>query len=88
MNENENKVNTQEQGSPGHRFDQLMFGNRKPPSNESKPTTSQGSNQSSSEEFDFMGMLQNVDQLMGSFNQFKPMVKQLSPLLDLFKSKK
>jgi hypothetical protein len=88
VNDNESKVNTQEQDSPGHRFDQLMFGNRKPRSHEANTPTNKGPNQSPSQEFDLMGMLQNVDQLMGSFNQFKPMVKQLSPLLDLFKSKK
>jgi hypothetical protein len=84
MNGNENQNETRQNTT--HRFDRLMFGDRKLPSNPG--TSNQPSKPSPTNEIDLIGMLENVDQLMGSINKFKPMVKQLSPLLDLFKAKK
>jgi hypothetical protein len=96
MSEEQNQKQ-QEKSIQQHRFDQLMFGTRRVASsdNETKDTKqtltekdstpAQTSNQG---DFDLFQMLQSVDELMGNVKQFKPMVQQLAPLLDLFKQKK
>jgi hypothetical protein len=81
MTEKEKKQDSNHQ----HPFDRIMFGTKKetPKLEDKTPSTP-----STTEQFDLMDMLQSVDQLMGSVNKFKPMVKQFAPLLDLFKTKK
>lgn len=69
-----------------HPFDRLMFGNRSSTPKSTRPTARKSN--STQEEFDFIGMLQNVDNIMGTINKFKPFVKQMYPLLDLFKKQK
>lgn len=71
-----------------HPFDRLMFGNRTSTPRSIRPTARKSNSNSTQEEFDFIGMLQNVDNIMGTINKFKPFVKQMSPLLDLFKKQK
>ncbi|WP_456275880.1 hypothetical protein [Bacillus sp. AK128] len=80
-----------------HRFDQLMFGARRVPTPQKEDKINDEPVQdidktpdstSTQGEFDLFQMLQSVDELMGNVKQFKPMVQQLAPLLDLFKQKK
>ncbi|MFZ3589212.1 hypothetical protein ACOI1C_07940 [Bacillus sp. DJP31] len=90
MSEIEKQEPSKQQESNYHPFDRLMFGTRRVPVKveEDKAEPQSTSTSKQSESFDMMTMIQNVDQLMGSVNKFKPMVKQLAPLLDLFKTKK
>jgi hypothetical protein len=93
-------IQEKEQGhyNKHQRFDQLMFGSRRDQAADQKedqptePLLKESDNNKASTttqgEFDLFQMLQSVDELMGNVKQFKPMVQQLAPLLDLFKQKK
>ncbi len=87
MSNNEKQEENQQEEQTSHHFDRLMFGSKRVPSKLAEKNPS-SSTSSKTEQFDMMSMIQSVDQLMGSVNKFKPMVKQLAPLFDLFKTKK
>ncbi|MBE4909355.1 hypothetical protein IMZ08_14990 [Bacillus luteolus] len=67
-------------------FTRLMFGN--------SPRFSQSANKNSEEvpaqpsnQVDYMSLMKQVDEIMGSVNRIKPMFKEIGPLLDLFKKR-
>ncbi len=67
-------------------FTRLMFGNSprfsQPPNKNSEEAPSQPSHQ-----VDYMSLMKQVDEIMGSVNRIKPMFKEIGPILDLFKKR-
>ncbi|MDQ0215673.1 hypothetical protein J2S13_002091 [Oikeobacillus pervagus] len=68
-----------------HPFDRLMFGRQTIP-----PQSRNGQNETNKKyeeggSINFQDMMMNIDSLMTSFNQLKPMIKKISPLLDKWK---
>lgn len=60
------------------RFSQLMFGTFPPQRNHPQ-------NKEEEPEIDFMQIINQIDSIIGSLNELKPMLKQLTPLLNIFK---
>jgi hypothetical protein len=82
----EQQNQTGPQGSPDP-FTRLMFGNSsrfpQQQASENKETIQpQQQNQ-----VDYMHLMKQVDEIMGSVNRIKPMIKEFGPLLDLFKKR-
>jgi hypothetical protein len=70
------------------RFSRLMFGPFPPRQNQN--TENQVGNDSRSlhsQEFDLIQLMENIDTLVSSFEKFKPLMKKITPLFDLFKNK-
>jgi hypothetical protein len=70
------------------RFSRLMFGPFPPRQNQN--TQNQGGNDDRSlhsQEFDLIQIMENIDTLVSSFEKFKPLMKKITPLFDLFKNK-
>jgi len=66
------------------RFTKLMFGRRV--TNSSASITDKQSPPNHS--IDYMQLLQQVDDIMGSIDRLKPIIKDFSPLLDFFRKSK
>ncbi|QOR67560.1 hypothetical protein IM538_05310 [Cytobacillus suaedae] len=85
MEEQQETQQTGRQESPDP-FTRLMFGNSprfpQQPDKNNEQLPSQPNNQ-----VDYMSLMKQVDEIMGSVNRIKPMFKELGPLLDLFKKR-
>jgi hypothetical protein len=87
VNENEvNEYNNSKNKVNGYsdRFSRLMFGPfpprqaiKKDETNFSEPP----------HQIDFMQLMKDIDTLVSSFEKFKPIIKQITPLFNLFKNK-
>jgi hypothetical protein len=72
------------------RFSELMFGRSTPirseqPSNEQSQQIVDAKDQAKEQELDYVQIMTQIDSIMGSINQLKPMIKQLTPFLSFFK---
>jgi hypothetical protein len=77
-NNNKHKVNEY-----NDRFSRLMFGPFPP--RQTMSDKNETSYSEPSQEIDFMQLMKDIDTLVSSFEKLKPIVKQISPLFDLFK---
>ncbi|OZM58249.1 hypothetical protein CIB95_01360 [Lottiidibacillus patelloidae] len=74
-------------------FSQLMFGGEFPPptqnqpQNMNQPGSLQNSLQQQLQNVDIESLANNINNMMSLANELGPVVKQLSPLLELFKKK-
>jgi|GEM_PF-702346 len=69
------------------RFSRLMFGAFPPPQT---PTREQVEREyanpsASAQEVDFVQLMENVNAIVSSLEKLKPLIKKISPLMDLFK---
>lgn len=68
------------------RFSQFMFGTRpQQKSNEEAQPAKETEEQPNGQEIDFIQIMSQIDSIMGSINELKPMFKQITPLLNIFK---
>ena len=66
------------------RFSRLMFGPFPPRSRQSRDASVQ--NESSSEQgLDFSQLMQNIDTLISSFDQLKPLMKKITSFVNMLK---
>ncbi|MDF0728604.1 hypothetical protein PY093_18370 [Cytobacillus sp. S13-E01] len=63
-------------------FSRLMFGPNKRSQSQSTPDQPQQNTQ-----VDYYQLMQQFDEIMGSVNRIKPIVKEFTPLLNFFKKK-
>lgn len=76
-----------QQDRPLDRFSRLMFGPF-PPSRQSNDGASIQNEAPSQQGLDFMQLLQNIDTLVASFDQLKPLMKKITSFVDMLKNKK
>lgn len=62
-------------------FTRMMFGNQR------RSASKNSQNKEPQNEADFSTLLQQLDDIMNSYDKIKPAIKELSPLLDLLKLK-
>ena len=67
------------------RFSRLMFGAFPPRSHQSHDSPSVRNESSPQQGLDFMQLMQNIDTLMSSFDQLKPLMKKITSLVDMLK---
>jgi hypothetical protein len=67
------------------RFSRLMFGPFPPRSYQSHDNPAARTESSSQQDIDFMQIIQNIDTLVASFDQLKPLIKKITSLVDMFK---
>jgi hypothetical protein len=67
------------------RFSRLMFGSFPPRSHQSHDNTPVQNESSSQQGLDFMQLMQNIDTLVASFDQLKPLMKKITSLIDMLK---
>lgn len=70
------------------RFSQLMFGpfpSSQMPTPEHHGTGERENSPPLAREFDFAQFVENVDTLVSSLQKLKPLVRKITPLMDLFK---
>jgi hypothetical protein len=66
------------------RFSRLMFGSF-PPSRQSNDSPSMQHNAPSQQSPDFMQLFQNIDTLVASLDQLKPLMKKITSIVDMLK---
>jgi hypothetical protein len=74
----------QQQDKPLDRFSRLMFGPF-PPSRQSNDGAAMQNESPSQQNLDFMQLLQNIDTLVASFDQLKPLMKKITSFIDVLK---
>jgi hypothetical protein len=74
----------QQQDKPLDRFSRLMFGPF-PPSRQSNDGPSMQHDASSQQGPDFIQLLQNIDTIVASFDQLKPLMKKITSFIDVLK---
>jgi hypothetical protein len=65
-------------------FTKLMFGPI-PPHRNVKERLEQKANEENLQQIDYVQIMGQVEEIMNSLNQLKPMLRKLSPLLNFFK---
>ncbi|KZZ83731.1 hypothetical protein [Bacillus sp. SJS] len=75
---------------PKNKFDQLMFGSRQEKIDkkmDEAPKDSMSDSNEDEDQLEYMKIMMQVDDIMGSLKEMKPMFKKLSPMLDIIKKK-
>jgi hypothetical protein len=67
------------------RFNQLMFGSRA--SNRLKEDNHTKKDDNQNEEIDYFTLMEQIDDIMDSLKNLKPILNQLSPIIDYIKKK-
>ncbi|MFC0271997.1 hypothetical protein ACFFIX_11090 [Metabacillus herbersteinensis] len=72
------------------RFTELMFGSapRKKDGKENTEEAAAPLEQSSPDEVNYFQLMSQIDDIMGSWENLKPMIKEFSPVVSFFKKKK
>ncbi|WP_226670575.1 hypothetical protein [Metabacillus litoralis] len=82
----EEKQKTKSTPKPADRFSQLMFGSRSE-NHHPKVEEIQPAQESEKQEVNYFTLMEQIDDIMISVENLKPMLKQFSPLLDYIKKK-
>lgn len=81
------KQETDSSSKPVDRFSQLMFGSRSATQNLKKDETQPITPEKQEEEINYFTLMEQIDDIMVSFENLKPMLKQFAPLLNYIKKK-
>jgi hypothetical protein len=90
VNENEvNEYNNSKNKVNGYsdRFSRLMFGPFPPRQAITEHKKDETNFSEPPHQIDFMQLMKDIDTLVSSFEKFKPIIKQITPLFNLFKNK-
>jgi hypothetical protein len=82
QSDDKNKVNEY-----NDRFSRLMFGTFPPRQAMTEHKTDETNYSDPLHQVDFMQLMKDIDTLVSSFEKLKPIVKQITPLFNLFKNK-
>ncbi|MCA1031051.1 hypothetical protein LCL95_08460 [Bacillus timonensis] len=69
-------------------FTRLMFGPNRKQNYPNESTSENTENNLQVNQIDYLQLMQQAEDIMNSYNRIKPMIKELSPLLDFFKKDK
>lgn len=86
----EDKDNDEPESSPAaDPFTQLMFGNRVPPRyrNQQQKQVKEEEKKSDESEVNYFTLMEQIDDIMVSLENLKPVLKQFSPIMDYIKKK-
>ncbi|WP_051475627.1 hypothetical protein [Bacillus sp. J37] len=72
---------------PSDRFTQLMFGNRVPNKYREQHNSQEKQVEEQNNEVNYFTLMEQIDDIMGSLENLKPVLKEFGPIVDYIKKK-